>query len=425
MAKWYKVGKGLQAYNHESRKYGKRFDRYFRGRYMVDGKMEHIPFGWESEFSQAEKSRVENDGGIGKRSLLEYATGELERLKANAKAGAGPATLKEERELAEIQKREEDRARAAEKEQSLTFGQFFSDNYLPIAKTHKKNTTMAEEESVFKVWLKPYLGKIRLRDWRPLHLEKLKRAMLKEGKSPRRIQYVMAISRQVWNMARNQGIVSGDWPGRGVKIPKFDNRRMRFLSPQESELLLSELKERSQQTHDIALVSLDCGLRFGEIVKLQLGHINIPDGIIMVVDPKATENRAAFMTSRVQEMFQSMPMGKKTDLVFKDTNGEPIKKISHSFFRAVDALHFNDDVEDRRARVVFHSLRHSFASNLMSNGASLYEVSQLLGHADVTMAARYSHLGAGSLRAAVQRMEAATSLKATAEVIPLHANSGK
>ena len=115
-------------------------------------------------------------------------------------------------------------------------------------------------------------------------------------------------------------------------------------------------------------------------------------------------------------------MGKKTELVFKDTKGDPIKKISKTFLRAVNHLGLNDGVIDRRDRIVFHSVRHTFVSNLVSNGANLYVVSQLLGHTDVTMAARYSHLGAGSLKAAVQRMENARKQKPRANVVPLEAN---
>jgi integrase len=424
--KWERAGKGLQSYSHETRKHGVNYDRCFRGRYKVDKKETAIVFGWESEWVAGEKARRKATGEKGPRiSFVDHCKGELLRLKDNARKGSGPGTIKEERALAEIQRNEEDQARVAEEKESITFGAYFKKVYLPIATTHKKPDTIKEEKSVFKVWLKPYLGNRKLRDLRPLHLERLKRDMLEKKKAPRRVQYVLAISRQVWNTARNEGVVSGDWPGRGVKIPKIDNRRMRFLSLQESEDLLSELKSRSQQAHDITLISLDCGLRFGEIVKLQWGHVNIGDGIIMVVDPKGTKNRAAFMTARVKEMFQAMPMGNKTDLVFKDTNGQPIKKISKTFSRAVDHLGLNDGVTDRRDRVVYHSARHTFASNLISNGADLYVVSQLLGHADVTMAARYSHLGAGSLRAAVQRMEKATAEKSQNKVIPLVVNGGK
>jgi len=422
--KWNTIGKGLQATYHETRKYGKRFDRYIRGRYTVDKKTKVVGFGWESEWAAAEGARMQKEGERGPRqSFLDHCTLELARLKKNALQGQGPTTIKEDRAEAKAKAKEAEQAKIQEEREAVTFGAFFIENYLPIATTHKKPKTIEEERSIFKVWLSPHLGDMKLRDLRPLHLEKIKRDMLKKGKSPRRIQYVLAISRQVWNTARNQNLVSGDWPGRGVKIPKIDNRRMRFLTPQESEDLLSELKNRSQQTHDITLISLDCGLRFGEIVKLQCGHVDIEGGIIMVVDPKGTKNRAAFMTARVKEMFQSIPMGNKTDLVFKDTNGQPIKKISKTFSRAVDHLGLNAGVEDRRYRVVYHTVRHSFASNLISNGADLYVVSQLLGHADVTMAARYSHLGAGSLRRAVEAMEEGMKRQEEGKVVKLVANS--
>jgi integrase len=403
--KWFKTRyPGVRFFKHSDRKHGVQFDKSFHIRFNGGGKLWQSSLGWSSGGMTAEKASLK---------LAEY--------KRNFKAGKRPWTLTMEKEDADREAQAQVDAAEEEEREAITFGAFFNKTYLPIAITHKKPDTMKEEKSVFKVWLSPYLGNIRLRDLRPLHFERIKRDMLKKKKAPRRVQYVLAISRQVWNTARNEGVVSGDWPGRGVKIPKIDNRRMRFLTPQESEDLLSELKSRSQQTHDITLISLDCGLRFGEIVKLQCGHVNIEGGIIMVVDPKGTKNRAAFMTTRVKEMFESMPTGNKTDLVFRDANGQPIKKISKTFSRAVDHLGLNDGVTDRRDRVVYHSARHTFASNLVSNGADLYVVSQLLGHADVTMAARYSHLGAGSLRAAVEAMEQAQT-KATADVIPLQVN---
>ena len=405
---WFKTRyPGVRFFKHSDRKHGVQKDKSFHIRFNGGGKLWQSSLGWGSGGMTAEKASLK---------LSEY--------KRNFKAGKRPWTLTMEKEDADKEAEATAEAEKEEERETVTFGAYFNKIYLPIAITHKKTDTMKEEKSVFKVWLKPYLGNKKLRDLRPLHFERIKRDMLKKNKAPRRVQYVLAISRQVWNTARNEGVVSGDWPGRGVKLPKIDNRRMRFLSLQESDDLLSELKTRSQQTHDITLISLDCGLRFGEVVKLQCGHVNIADGIIMVVDPKGTENRAAFMTSRVKEMFESMPTGKKTDLVFKDTNGEPIKKISKTFSRAVDHLGLNDGVTDRRDRVVYHTARHSFASNLVSNGADLYVVSQLLGHADVAMAARYSHLGAGSLRAAVEAMEQATKAK-TEKVVPLDVVNGK
>jgi len=408
--KWDSLGNGLQARTHESRKFGRRFDRFIRGRYQVEGKRLFVSFGWESEWVAAERARMKTEGEAGPRmSFVEFCQGELARLKKNALMGAGPITLKEDRELALAKAQAEAEAQAEEEKQALTFGEFYQGTYLPTAETHKKPQTMAEERSIYKVWLRPNIGKLRLVDLRPLHIEKVKRAMLDDGKAPRRIQYALAVIRQTWNMARSDGLVQGDWPGKDVKVPSFDNRRMRFLTPQEADELLAEIKTRSEQTHNIALVSLDCGLRFGEIVKLQWGQIDTESMTIRVVDPKGTKgtkSRTAFMTQRVKEMLERLPQGAKTELVFKDReHGGQIQKISHAFWRSVDKMGLNDGVEDRRDKIVFHSLRHSYASNIIAGGADLYVVSQLLGHTDVTTAARYSHLRADSLRKAVANME--------------------
>lgn len=397
MSTWQKLNRGLEYRNHPTRKHGVRFDRCFRGRYTVDGKTYTVGFGFESEW--------QGDG-----TYVDECLRRLLELKANAISGNGPKTIKEERALQIAKKEKEEAERKRKERETITFSEYFKKNYLPIAKTSKGEKTCLEEVSIDKKWLSPFLGKLPVKDIRPFHLEKIKRAMLKEKRSPRRIQYVLAVFRQVWNHATVSRIVSGDWPGRSVKIPKFDNRRMRFLTAKDADELLAEINSRSEQTHNISLLSLDCGLRFGEIVRLKWGHIDVENGLIMVIDPKSikgVKNRAAFMTSRARSMFERLPKGKKTDLVFKGRKGDRIAKISHSFFRSVDKLKLNEGITDRRDRVVFHTLRHTYASNLVSSGSDLFVVSQLLGHTDVTMAARYSHLGAGSLKSAVERMERA------------------
>src|SRR5262249_40885381 len=66
-----------------------------------------------------------------------------------------------------------------------------------------------------------------------------------------------------------------------------------------------------------------------------------------------------------------------------------------------------------------HDLRHGFASQLVSSGASLPLVASLLGHANVQTSARYSHLYDDPQRAAVERVGAILVGKKTAEVVPL------
>lgn len=71
------------------------------------------------------------------------------------------------------------------------------------------------------------------------------------------------------------------------------------------------------------------------------------------------------------------------------------------FKDAVSECGFNKGVQDRRARVCFHTLRHTFASWLVQNGTHLALVGELLGHKDSRMTMRYSHLAPEQGQAAV------------------------
>ena len=424
--KWYRIERGLQARDHDKKKYGKRFDRFFRARYMVDGKLRIIPFGWESDFAKAERSRLQADPtGMAKRSLLEYASAELERLRANARKGEGPATLREDKALSEAKAKAERDAMVQKDKKALTFGGYFTETYHPAAAVSKKHNTWKQEGSYYKVWLKPNIGRIRLIDIRPLHMEKVKRSMLKKGKAPRTVQAVLALARQVWNHARNNDVVNGDWPGRSVKAGKFDNRRMRFLTHAECDDLLSKLEEVSPQVADMALLSLDTGMRAGEIFTLIWENVNIDAGQIMIVDTKGGKNRTAYTTERVKNVLQGLP--DKSGLVFPSRTGEIIGQISKTVGRAIDAIGLNEGVSDPRNKATFHSLRHTFASRLVANGTDLYIVKELLGHSTIAMTERYSHVSNESLELAVKAMETATKQKAqgAGTVIQLRANREK
>ena len=58
------------------------------------------------------------------------------------------------------------------------------------------------------------------------------------------------------------------------------------------------------------------------------------------------------------------------------------------------------EIEDTRQRVVFHTLRHTFASWLAQAGTPMYTLAQLMGHRDMKMTQRYSHLAPDNMQAA-------------------------
>ncbi len=82
-----------------------------------------------------------------------------------------------------------------------------------------------------------------------------------------------------------------------------------------------------------------------------------------------------------------------------------MEEVSSSFSRVVDELGFNNGIEDRRKRLVFHSLRHTAASWMVNRGVSLPVIASILGHKTTIMTSRYSHVDQSAQRKAMAALE--------------------
>ena len=377
--------KGLRYREHETRKHGVKKDRFYQIRMMVNGKRVQESFGWLSE------------GWTEEKCLIEVA-----KLKQARVTGEGPATLKESRQLAEAKKK------AKERDQ-ITFNEVW-EKYLEQAKADRGKNAPYTEEKLYRKWIDPVLGNKILKDIAPIHLERVKSILAKDGKAPRTTQYILAIIRQVFNYAKNHNLFIGENPTKKVKKPPFDNKRTRFLSHEEAEALLYEIKKRSPQTHDITLLSLQTGMRAGEIFSLTWADLDFERGIITLWNTKNSQTRSAFMSEKVKQMLKARKPKdhNQNSLVFPGRNGVKIRQISDTFNRAVAKLGLNAGISDPRQKVCFHTCRHTFASWLVGNGTDLYTVKELLGHSDFKMTSRYAHLGENSLQAAVKSLEKTT-----------------
>ena len=402
---WHKTNfLGVRYRKHRSRKNGVDLDRCFSIRYKIDGKDKEEVVGWASEKMDAEK-----------------AFGMLATIRENIRKGLEPQSIAAMRRQNEQQAEEEAKAHRLKEKAAMTFSDFWDSSYYPEAKQEKKSTTMESEYWLYTKWIKPSLGNTPLQQVDALKVKELSLHAQEAGKSAATVRYILAVISQVWNKAASQNFVQGENPVHKVKKPRKDNRRMRFFSPEEANKLLRALAMRSMDIYDSALLSLFSGLRAGEIHALTWGDIDLPNGTIFVRDPKNKHNRHAFISAEVKEMLKRRMDGQvKTDLIFPATNGKVRRWVSDTFSRVVDELGFNDSgefvvnqagerisvkIQDNRQRVVFHTLRHTFASWLVQGGTPLYTVGELMGHTTLEMTRRYSHLAPSSLKDAALSLQ--------------------
>ena len=355
-------------------------DIYFSIRYTRNGKQYEESIGYKSEgFTAAQAYEI------------------LSELKRDIKTGKA-LSLREKTEQREQEK-------IANEAANMTFSELFEEYYQPHIQNKDKKSTYDREVHLYKKWLKPVLGGVKLNLISRISLIRLLQPMEKKRLSNRSKNYAIALTRQVFNFAIRNELFAGDNPAaRFDELKNEDNRRKKFLSDEELNNLLEELKKHSYSVYLMALISADCGLRAGEIFKLTWADVSLEEKMLFLRDTKNGKNRFAYMTNRVAEEFSKLKQGEGNEFVFQSKTGSKIEHVSRTFERAVKALGLNDGITDRRQKVVFHSLRHTFASRLVQKRVSLYEVKELLGHSDIAMTQRYSHLANETLRQAVARL---------------------
>lgn len=263
--------------------------------------------------------------------------------------------------------------------------------YLQWAKENKSDHG-EHDKGRYELHLAPRLEEKRLDEISAFDLEKMKSDLSRKGLAPATVKHCLIIVRQIYNKAIAWGLYKGLNPIKGVKLPTLQNQRERFLSYEEADTLLKALEKKSGSVYDMALLSLHTGMRAGEVFNLRSHDIDLRHGLITILDPKNKQTRKCFTTDAVKEMLSRrvMDLG-PDDYLFTNGQGNPYREILDIFGIVANEL-FNVGVKDRRQRVTFHTLRHTFGSWLALQGESLMTIRELLGHKSFAMTQRYAHL---------------------------------
>jgi len=114
----------------------------------------------------------------------------------------------------------------------------------------------------------------------------------------------------------------------------------------------------------------------------------------------AKNKRCQFYALTAYPVADKKQGGNGHEYIFTDGNGDPVQGTSKAFKNVCREL-FNQGVTDRRYKVCFHTLRHSFAGRLVEASQDLYSVSKLLGHSTIRMTERYAHLSPEKFKGAL------------------------
>jgi integrase len=192
---------------------------------------------------------------------------------------------------------------------------------------------------------------------------------------------------QEWGKALNNPVTHR-------QLLRVNNRRLRYLSLEEMGRLLAAAED---SLRPLLITALHTGFRRGELFQLTWPDVELRRGVIRVVDTKNGERRELPMTETLRATLQHMPRRVDSAYVFPGKGGRRLVDIRSRFNRALRAAGIEG--------VVFHDLRHTFASHLVMAGVDLLTVKEFLGHKDIKMTLRYAHLAPDYKRAAISRLD--------------------
>jgi len=186
-----------------------------------------------------------------------------------------------------------------------------------------------------------------------------------------------------------------DNPARLVKSRPENNQRTRYLSEDERKRLLKESKNSSwDKFYLLILLALTTGARRSEITNLKWSDIDFINKTATVNQTKNGEPRVLPLTNSVINEMKSF--NQEFELIFHSPK-KPDKP--YDFRKQWVKLLKMADIND----FTFHCIRHSTASYLAQQGVSLIEISSILGHKQIQVTMRYSHLAISNKQKLVEK----------------------
>ena len=229
-----------------------------------------------------------------------------------------------------------------------------------------------------------YFGNVPLRHFNPRIIEAYQTRMLSEAKAPATCNRHLAtlkhaITKAVqWEMTTEEVLKKV----RQVKLLPENNRRLRFLTVDESQELI---KACSSHLKPIVITALNTRMRKEEILSLEWEkHIDLKHNFFLLDQTKNGERREIPINGTVRDALTGLMRRLDSPYVFVDAEGIRYKDVKRSFKSACRKAGIKD--------FHFHDLRHTFASHLVMAGIDITTVKDLLGHKTLTMTLRYAHL---------------------------------
>lgn len=223
----------------------------------------------------------------------------------------------------------------------------------------------------------------------------------KEGRKPSTISRSIATMKAFFHFLQKMGYVNED-AAAGLKAPKIEKKMPSILTRDETVRLLEQPSGMTpKELRDKAMLELlyATGIRVSELITLRLSDVNVPMEYITCKDTHK-ERIIPFGSIAREAVENYLDLGRPIlvkddtcDLLFTNCSGSPMSR--QGFWKIIKYYGKKAGIT---SEITPHTLRHSFAAHLVSNGADLKSVQEMLGHSDISTTQIYTQVNQTKLR---------------------------
>ncbi|MDR0982862.1 MAG: tyrosine-type recombinase/integrase [Culturomica sp.] len=217
---------------------------------------------------------------------------------------------------------------------------------------------------------------------------------MSEGMTPTTVRRKISTLKTYFKYLLHEGIIENDpcemvvMPKKGEKLPVFlhDYQMNEILDNEESDGSFSAVRDRL-----VILTAYLTGMRRSELVSLKVSELDFSSKHIVVTGKGAKQRLIPLVDELIEEMKYYLELRRDVvrfdhDIFFVTDKGKPaydkfIYRLVVKYLRRFTTL----------SKVSPHVLRHTFATNLLNNGACIEAIRELLGHSDLSATQVYTH----------------------------------
>lgn len=192
-----------------------------------------------------------------------------------------------------------------------------------------------------------------------------------------------------------------------IDLPKVESRSLKFLEREQIDRLVTSVdtsKEEGMRDRAMLELLFSTGLRVSELCKLNIQQVNLERREFGVIG-KGGRARVVFISDRAAEWVERYLANRQDDFKplfirysgkkIEENGGEKMRLTPRSVERMVKKY---VKVAKIPVDATVHTLRHSFATDLLTNGADLRSVQEMLGHKNIATTQIYTHITNKQLR---------------------------